>query len=76
MNNDNYPDRLTIRGEGPAPLPALRLGPPFDVVGLVMVLVAVAVVGYGLFGMVRQLTPDASRILIASIALVLLIFPY
>ena len=47
----NYPERLTIRGEGPAPLPAVRLGAPFDTVGLVMVLVAVAVVGAFLLGL-------------------------
>ena len=51
MNNDNYPDRLTIKGEGRKPLPDLRLGPPFDTVGLVMVLVAVAVVGAFLVGL-------------------------
>ena len=51
MNRDNYPDRLTIKGEGRKPLPALRLGPPFDTVGLVMVLVAVAVVGAFLVGL-------------------------
>lgn len=50
--NKNYPEYRTIKkGEGLAPLPALRLGPPFDVVGLVMVLVAVAVVGAFLLGL-------------------------
>ena len=46
-----YPERLTIRGEGRKPLPALRLGPPFDTVGLVMLLVAIAVVGAFLIGL-------------------------
>lgn len=57
----NYPERLTIRGEGRKPLPALRLGPPFDTVGLVMVLVAVAVVGAFLVGfeMGQQLATTA-----------------
>ena len=47
----NYPERLTIRGEGRKPLPAVRLDAPFDTVGLVMVLVAVAVVGAFLIGL-------------------------
>lgn len=46
-----YPDYRTIRGEGRRPLPAVRLGAPFDTVGLVMVLVAVAVVGAFLLGL-------------------------
>jgi len=47
-----YPEYRTIRGEGPAPLPAiLRLGPPFDVVGLTIALVAVAVVAAFLVGL-------------------------
>jgi hypothetical protein len=52
MNRDNYPEYRTIRGEGRQPLPAiLRLGPPFDVVGLTIALVAVAVVGAFLLGL-------------------------
>lgn len=50
--NKNYPEYRTIKkGEGRKPLPALRLGPPFDVVGLVMVLGAVAVIGAFLLGL-------------------------
>jgi len=47
----NYPERLTIRGEGRKPLPAVRLDAPFDVVGLTIALVAVAVVAAFLVGL-------------------------
>ena len=48
----SYPEYRTIRGEGRKPLPTiLRLGPPFDVVGLVMVLIAVAIVAAFLVGL-------------------------
>lgn len=51
MNTRDYPDYRTIRGEGRKPLPAVRLGAPFDTVGLVMLLVAIAVVGAFLIGL-------------------------
>jgi hypothetical protein len=51
MNRDNYPEYRTIRGEGRQPLPAVRLDAPFDTVGLVMLLVAIAVVGAFLVGL-------------------------
>lgn len=47
----NYPEYRTIKGEGRKPLPAVRLGAPFDTVGLVMLLVAVGVVGAFLLGL-------------------------
>jgi hypothetical protein len=47
----DYDGYRTIRGEGRQPLPAVRLDAPFDTVGLVMVLVAIAVVGAFLIGL-------------------------
>ena len=47
----NYPEYRTIKGEGRKPLPAVRLDAPFDTVGLVMLLVAIAVVGAFLIGL-------------------------
>jgi hypothetical protein len=47
----DYDGYRTIRGEGRQPLPAVRLDAPFDTVGLVMLLVAIAVVGAFLIGL-------------------------